>query len=62
MKYVFKIKTVPTLQATEIITVVVTSSVALAMLTVSLNNPSIAIYSITDFALVTWIALMKTKL
>jgi hypothetical protein len=62
MKYVFKIKTEPTLQVAVVIAVVVTSSCALATIVVSLTYPSIVIYCITVFALITWIALMKTKL
>ncbi len=62
MKYIFKIKTEYTLQVVVAIVVIVTSSGALATIAVSLNNPSVDIYCVTVFALVTWIALTKTKL
>jgi hypothetical protein len=52
MKYIFKIKTEPTLQAVVVIAVVVTFSGALATIAVSLDNPSITIYCVTIFALV----------
>jgi hypothetical protein len=61
MKYIFKIETEPTLHMTVVISVVVISSGALTMITVSLDSPSVAVYCITIFALIIWIALTKTK-
>ncbi len=61
LKYILKIKTEPTLHAAVVIFVVVTSSGALAMIAVSLDFPSVAIYCVTIFALIIWIALTKRK-
>ncbi len=59
MKFVFEIKTEPTLRAAIIIAITITSSDALAMIAVSLDNPSIAIYSVTILALIIWIVITK---
>jgi hypothetical protein len=61
MKYIFKIKTEPTLHAAVVISIIVTSSSALATIAVSLNSPSVAIYCVTVFALIIWISLTKKK-
>jgi hypothetical protein len=61
MKYIFEIKTEPTLHAAVVISVVVASSGALAMITVSLDSLSFAIYCVIFFTLIVWIALINTK-
>ncbi len=61
MKFAFEIKTEPTLHTSVVITVVVTSSSALATIAVSLANPSVATYCVTVLALVIWLALTKTS-
>ena len=61
MKFSFKIKTEPTLHVAVVIAVVVTSFSALATITVSLANPSVATYCVTVLALVIWLALTKTS-
>ncbi len=60
MKYNFEIKTEPTLHTAVVISVVVTFPDALAMIAVSLDSPFVAIYCVTIFALIIWIALSKT--
>jgi hypothetical protein len=59
MKFAFENKTEPTLCAAIIIAVAITSSGALATIAVSLDNPSVAIYSITILVLIIWIAITK---
>jgi hypothetical protein len=59
MKFAFEIKTEPTLHVAVVIAVVVTFSGALATITVSLANPSVATYCITILALVIWLALAR---
>ena len=59
MKFAFEIKTEPTLRAEIIIAVAITSLGALATIAVSLDNPSIAIYSVTVLALIIWIAITE---
>jgi hypothetical protein len=61
MKYILEIKTEPTLHVAVVISLVVTSSGALATIAVSLESPSVAIYCVTVFALIIWIALTKMK-
>ncbi len=66
MKFVFKTKTEPTLHvgvviAVVVITVIVTSSGALATIMVSLANPSVATYCIIFLALIIWVAVTKTS-
>jgi hypothetical protein len=61
MKFTFEIKTEPTLPAAIIIAVAIISLGALATIAVSLDNPSVAIYSVTVLALIIWIAIMKTS-
>ncbi len=60
MKFAFEIKTEPTLHAAVIITVTFTSSGALALIAVSLNNPTVAIYSISILGIIIWIAVTWT--
>jgi hypothetical protein len=59
MKFAFEIKTEPTLRTAIIIAITITSLGALAMITVYLDNPSIAIYSVTILTLIIWIAITK---
>jgi hypothetical protein len=47
MKFMFEIKTEPTLHPAIIIAITVASLGALATIAVSLDNPSVAIYSVT---------------
>ncbi len=61
MKYIFEIKTEPTLHAAVVIFVIVAFSSALAVIAVSLNSPSIAIYCVAILALIIWIAMTKTN-
>ena len=56
MKFAFEIKTEPTLHAAVIIAVTFASSGALATIAVSLDNPSVAIYSVSILAIIIWIA------
>jgi hypothetical protein len=59
MKFAFEIKPEPTLHAAIIIAVAIFSLGALATITVSLDNPSVAIYSITVLAFIIWITITK---
>jgi hypothetical protein len=61
MKFVFENKTEPTLYAEVVITVVITSSNALATIGVSFANLSVVTYCIAVLALVIWLRLMKTS-
>ena len=60
MKFAFEIKTEPTLHAAVIIAVTFASSGALATIAVSLDNPSVAIYSVSILAIIIWIAVTRT--
>ena len=60
MKIAFEIKTEPTLRAAVIIAVTFASSGALASVAVSLNNPTVAIYSVSTLAIIIWIAVTRT--
>ena len=60
MKFAFEIKTEPTLHAAVVITVTFASSWALSAVAVSLDNPSVAIYSVTILAFIIWIAVTRT--
>ncbi len=60
MKFAFKIKTEPTLHAVVIIAVTFASSGALALIGVSLDNPTVIIYSVSILALIIWIAVTRT--
>jgi hypothetical protein len=61
MKFAFKIKTEPTLQAAVVIAVIVASSSALATIAVPLANQSIVTYCVTVLALIIWIVVTKTS-
>ncbi len=61
MKFAFEIKTEPTLHAAVIIAVTFASSGALAMVAVSLDNPSVTIYSVAILAIIIWIAVTWTS-
>ncbi len=60
MKFAFEIKTEPTLHAAFIIAITFTSSGALALIVVSLNNPTVAVYSVFILATIIWIAVTWT--
>ena len=60
MKFAFKIKTEPTIHAAVIIAVTLASSGALATITVSLDNPTVAIYSMSILVIIIWIAVTCT--
>jgi hypothetical protein len=60
MKFPFEIKTEPTLHAAVIIAVIFASSLALASIAVSLDNPTVAIYSVSILAIIIWIAVTRT--
>ncbi len=60
MKFAFEIKTEPTLHAAVIIAVTFASSGALATIAVSLDIPSVAIYSVSILAIIIWIAVTRT--
>ncbi len=60
MKFAFEIKTEPTLHTAVIIAVTFASSGALSAVAVSLDNPSVAIYSVTILVLIIWIAVTRT--
>jgi hypothetical protein len=60
MKFVFEIKTEPTLHAAIIIAVTSASSGALASIAVSLDNPTVTIYSVPVLAFIIWIAVTRT--
>jgi hypothetical protein len=61
MKFVFKIKTEPTLHTAVVIMVAFTPSGALATIAVSLDSLPVAIYCVTTLALIFWVALTKTS-
>ncbi len=61
MKFVFEIKTEPTLHAAVIIAITFASSGALTTVAVSLDNPSIAIYLVSVLAIIIWIAVTQTS-
>jgi len=60
MKFAFEIKTEPTLHAAVIIAITFAFSGALATIAVSLENPSVAIYSATVLALIIWTSITRT--
>ncbi len=60
MKFAFEIKTEPTLHTAVIIAITFTSSGALASIAVSLDNPTVAIYSVSILVIIIWIAVTQT--
>ena len=60
MKFAFEIKTEPTLHVAVIVTVTFASSGALATITVSLDNPTVAIYLASILTTIIWIAVTRT--
>ena len=60
MKFAFEIKTEPTLHTAIVIAVTSASSGALATIVVYLDNPSVAIYSVSILAIIIWIAVTRT--
>ena len=60
MIFVFEIKTEPTLHAAIIIAVTFASSGAFASIAVFLDNPTVAIYSVSVLAFIIWIAVTWT--
>ncbi len=62
IKFAFEIKTEPTLHAAVIIAITFASSDALALVVVSLDNPSVTIYSVSVLAIIIWIAVTWTSL
>jgi hypothetical protein len=61
MKFLFEIKTEPTLHVAVVIAVAFNSSGALDTIAVSLDSPPAFIYCVTILALIFWVALMKTS-
>ena len=61
MKFTSEIKTEPTLHTAVIIAITFASSGALASIVVSLDNPTVAIYSVSVLAIIIWIAVTRTE-
>ncbi len=60
MKFAFEIKTEPTLHAAFIIAITFASSGALTLIAVSLDSPTVTIYSVSILAIIIWIAVTRT--
>jgi hypothetical protein len=60
MKFAFEIETEPTLHTAIVIAVTFASSGTLATIAVSLDNPSVAIYSVSILAIIIWITVTRT--